>query len=82
VVKLQAFNRWRGRRELARGSRRSAARGQESGDAAEQLSQVRAVLFSLPEAEHQAFVLRHWSGLSTREIAEVLGASESAAPPQ
>ena len=30
------------------------------------------MLWTLPEAQHQAFVLRHWSGLSQNEIAQVL----------
>jgi RNA polymerase sigma factor (sigma-70 family) len=79
VVKRQAFNRWRDRREYPVDDPARDLRVAEPGDAAEQLSQVRAVLLSLPEAQHQAFVLRHWSGLSGREIAEVLGTSESAA---
>jgi RNA polymerase sigma factor (sigma-70 family) len=79
VVKRQAFNRWRDRRELPVEDPAPDRHAAEPGDAAEQLSQVRAVLFSLPGAQHQAFVLRHWSGLSTREIAQVLGTSESAA---
>jgi RNA polymerase sigma-70 factor (ECF subfamily) len=79
VVKRQAFNRWRDRRELPVEDPAVAQQTAEPGEAAEQLSQVRAVLFSLPEAQHQAFVLRHWSGLSTREIGQVLGTTESAA---
>jgi RNA polymerase sigma-70 factor (ECF subfamily) len=79
VVKRQAFNRWRDRRELPVEDLAEAQHAVEPGDAAEQLRQVRAVLLSLPESQHQAFVLRHWSGLSTREIAGVLGTSESAA---
>src|SRR5689334_24324147 len=31
---------------------------------AEALAEVRAALWSLPEPQHHAFVLRHWSGLS------------------
>jgi RNA polymerase sigma factor (sigma-70 family) len=79
VVKRQAFNRWRDRREYPVDDPARDLHVAEPGDAAEQLSQVRAVLLSLPEAQHQAFVLRHWSGLSGKEIAEVLGTSESAA---
>ena len=79
VVKRQAFNRWRDRRELPVEDPAVDLHAAEPGEAAEQLSQVRAVLFSLPEAQHQAFVLRHWSGLSTREIGQVLGTTESAA---
>lgn len=79
VVKRQAFNRWRDRREFPVDDPARDLRVAEPGDAAEQLTQVRAVLLSLPEAQHQAFVLRHWSGLSGKEIAQVLGTSESAA---
>jgi RNA polymerase sigma factor (sigma-70 family) len=79
VVKRQAFNRWCDRREYPVDDPARDLRVAEPGDAAEQLSQVRAVLLSLPEAQHQAFVLRHWSGLSGKEIAQVLGTSESAA---
>jgi RNA polymerase sigma factor (sigma-70 family) len=79
VVKRQAFNRWRDRRELPVEDPAVDQQTTEPGEAAEKLSQVRAVLFSLPEAQHQAFVLRHWSGLSTREIGQVLGTTESAA---
>jgi RNA polymerase sigma factor (sigma-70 family) len=47
----------------------------------EALAEVRAALWSLPETQHHAFVLRHWSGLSQDEIADVLettpGAVES-----
>ena len=38
----------------------------------EELAAVRAALWTLPESQHQAFVLRHWSGLSQNEIADVL----------
>ncbi len=52
----------------------------DAGEAAE-LADVRASLWSLPEPQHHAFVLRHWSGLSQAEIADVLettaGAVES-----
>ena len=44
----------------------------------EELAAVRAALWTLPESQHQAFVLRHWSGLSQNEIAEVLETSPSA----
>jgi RNA polymerase sigma-70 factor (ECF subfamily) len=47
----------------------------------EALAAVRSMLWALPESQHQAFVLRHWSGLSQDEIADVLettpGAVES-----
>jgi RNA polymerase sigma factor (sigma-70 family) len=45
---------------------------------AEALAQVRAALWSLPEPQHHAFVLRHWSGLSQDEIADVLATTPGA----
>jgi RNA polymerase sigma factor (sigma-70 family) len=45
---------------------------------AEALAQVRAALWSLPEPQHHAFVLRHWSGLSQGEIADVLATTPGA----
>ena len=45
---------------------------------AEELAFVRATLWTLPENQHHAFVLRHWSGLSQNEIAEVLATSPAA----
>jgi len=44
----------------------------------EELAAVRANLWALPEQQHQAFVLRHWSGLSHQEIAAVLETTPSA----
>jgi RNA polymerase sigma factor (sigma-70 family) len=45
---------------------------------AEALDRVRAALWSLPESQHHAFVLRHWSGLSQGEIADVLATTPAA----
>jgi RNA polymerase sigma factor (sigma-70 family) len=45
---------------------------------AEALVRVRAALWSLPESQHHAFVLRHWSGLSQGEIADVLATTPAA----
>ncbi len=45
---------------------------------AEALAEVRAVLWSLPQPQHHAFVLRHWSGLSQDEIADVLATTPHA----
>ena len=42
----------------------------------EQIAAVRTALHDLPESQRNAFVLRHWSGLSAREIAEVMDTSE------
>jgi RNA polymerase sigma-70 factor, ECF subfamily len=78
VVRRQVYNLWRGRRETALAELPEATVEAPDGEAAAELRRVRMVLFSLPEAQHQAFVLRHWSGLSNREIAAVLDTSESA----
>lgn len=78
VVKRQAYNRWRDRTPAGLETDVRDRPTDGAQEAAERLAEVRAVLFSLPEAQHQAFVLRHWSGLGPREIAEVLGTSESA----
>jgi hypothetical protein len=45
---------------------------------AEALAEVRSTLWALPESQHHAFVLRHWSGLSQDEIADVLGTTPGA----
>jgi RNA polymerase sigma factor (sigma-70 family) len=45
---------------------------------AHELAAVRSMLWTLPEAQHSAFVLRHWTGLSQQEIADVLETTESA----
>lgn len=78
VVRRQVYNLWRGRRETALAELPEATVEDSDGGAVAELRRVRMVLFSLPEAQHQAFVLRHWSGLSNREIAAVLDTSESA----
>jgi RNA polymerase sigma-70 factor, ECF subfamily len=78
VARRQVYNLWRSRRESARGDLAEAIIETSDGEALSELRRVRMVLFSLPESQHQAFVLRHWSGLSNREIADVLETSESA----
>ena len=78
VVRRQTYNLWRDRRETAVDRVSETAAPEADADALAELRRVRSVLFSLPEAQHQAFVLRHWSGLANREIAEVLGTTESA----
>ena len=45
---------------------------------AQALADVRSTLWALPESQHHAFVLRHWSGLSQDEIADVLGTTPGA----
>jgi RNA polymerase sigma factor (sigma-70 family) len=52
--------------------------GGTEAEEAEALAAVRALLWTLPEAQHHAFVLRHWSGLSQSEIADVLATTTSA----
>jgi RNA polymerase sigma-70 factor (ECF subfamily) len=47
-------------------------------DEASELAAVRSMLWTLPEKQHHAFVLRHWSGLSQREIAVLLETTPSA----
>lgn len=79
VVKRRAFNLRRDRREAPSDQMESlAGAATDAPDAAEQLEKVRATLWSLPEAQHQAFVLRHWSGLSYEEIASVLDTTPAA----
>lgn len=77
VVKRQAFNRWRDRREIPSSGSMPEARSVDDDSAVDEVARVRLLLYSLPQAQHQAFVLRHWSGLSNREIAGVLDTSES-----
>jgi RNA polymerase sigma factor (sigma-70 family) len=55
----------------------TAARNGDT-DAVAELARIQALLYTLPEPQHQAFVLRHWSGLSNREIAAVLATTEPA----
>lgn len=79
AVKHRAFNLARDRREVPVDEPvRSAAPADYGRDEAEQLADVRGMLWTLPEAQHQAFVLRHWSGLSQGEIAQVLETTPTA----
>ncbi len=55
-----------------------APRHDEDAAEAEALAEVRSTLWALPESQHHAFVLRHWSGLSQDEIADVLGTTAGA----
>jgi RNA polymerase sigma-70 factor, ECF subfamily len=79
VTKNRSLNVVRDRRELPTAEVR-VARTETAYDAqeAEALAAIRAVLWSLPENQHHAFVLRHWSGLSQSDIAEVLATTPSA----
>lgn len=79
AVKHKAFNLARDRREVPVDEPARTATAAESGrDEAAQLADVRGMLWTLPEAQHQAFVLRHWSGLSQDEIAQVLETTPTA----
>jgi RNA polymerase sigma factor (sigma-70 family) len=55
-----------------------APRHDEDAAEADALAEVRATLWALAESQHHAFVLRHWSGLSQDEIADVLGTTAGA----
>ncbi len=79
AVKHRAYNLARDRRELPLDNAEPAVRPTDpSCDEAVALAEVRGMLWTLPEAQHQAFVLRHWSGLSQNEIAHVLDTTPSA----
>jgi RNA polymerase sigma-70 factor, ECF subfamily len=78
ATKHRALNLIRDRRD-APVAQVDPAAGCTSGDGeAEALAEVRAVLWTLPEPQHHAFVLRHWSGLSQDEIADVLATTPHA----
>jgi len=79
AVKHRAFNLARDRREVPVAAPVVPVESHESsGDEAAQLAEVRGMLWTLPEPQHHAFVLRHWSGLSQNEIADVLETTPSA----
>jgi RNA polymerase sigma-70 factor, ECF subfamily len=79
AVKHRAFNLARDRREIPlEEAAAGVQRDEPARDEAAELAEVRGMLWTLPEAQHQAFVLRHWSGLSQNEIADVLETTPSA----
>ena len=79
VVRTRALNLRRDSHDIALGDRlEQLATAVDPGEHSDDLARVRAILWSLPEAQHQAFVLRHWCDVSNREIAQVLGTTESA----
>jgi RNA polymerase sigma-70 factor (ECF subfamily) len=80
AAKRRSLNLLRDRREaaMAGDDSRLAARDQPDSEEAEALAAVRSTLWALPESQHQAFVLRHWSGLSQDEIADVLDTTPGA----
>ena len=79
-TKYRSLNVIRDRREIPTdGTGFDALAAPESdGVEAGELAAVRSMLWALPESQHQAFVLRHWSGLSQTEIADVLSTTTSA----
>lgn len=79
VVRTRALNLRRDSHDIALGDQLDQlAAAVDPGEHGDDLARVRAILWSLPEAQHQAFVLRHWCDVSNREIAQVLGTTESA----
>lgn len=79
AVKHRAFNLARDRHEVPVDGPVWPAEPTGGGaDEAAQLAEVRGMLWTLPELQHHAFVLRHWNGLSQNEIAEVLDTTPSA----
>lgn len=51
-------------------------RPDEATERAQTLSKVRGALEKLPSRQRQAFVLRHWEGLSTADTAQAMACSE------
>ncbi len=80
ATKNRSLNLIRDRRELPTDDLRVESRPSDSADRDElaALAAVRATLWALPETQHQAFVLRYWSGLSQNEIADVLSTTAGA----
>ena len=80
ATKNRSLNAIRDRRELPTSNAILEAHAAIESDPqeADALAAVRATLWTLPESQHQAFVLRHWSGLSQAEIADVLETTPAA----
>ncbi len=79
TMRRRAFNLARDRRDVASDELSSQADIADVSSSAalnEQIAAVRTALEQLPESQRHAFVLRHWSGLSAQEIAEVMDTSE------
>lgn len=49
-----------------------------AGDSDESLAFIADPIRKLPDRQREVFILRHWSGLSTTETAEILGISDGA----
>jgi RNA polymerase sigma factor (sigma-70 family) len=78
ATKHRSLNLIRDRRDMPAAEIEPPATFAPDEGEAEALAQVRAALWSLPEPQHHAFVLRHWSGLSQGEIADVLATTPGA----
>jgi RNA polymerase sigma factor (sigma-70 family) len=78
ATKHRSLNLIRDRRDTPAPEVHAPARPSPGVAEAEALADVRASLWSLPEHQHHAFVLRHWSGLSQDEIADVLATTPAA----
>jgi RNA polymerase sigma factor (sigma-70 family) len=78
ATKYRSLNLIRDRRDTPAAAIEPPATFAPDEREAEALAQVRAALWSLPEPQHHAFVLRHWSGLSQDEIADVLATTPGA----
>src|SRR5881398_2444044 len=80
VAKHSAYKLARDRREVPtdRMEQYEASSDAAEDDPAVELRRLRATLYSLPEHQHQAFVLRYWSGLSVIEIAGTLSLTPKA----
>jgi RNA polymerase sigma-70 factor (ECF subfamily) len=80
ATKHRSLNMLRDRREapMADAQLPVGPRYDPDPNEAEALAEVRSTLWALPESQHHAFVLRHWSGLSQDEIADVLGTTPGA----
>jgi RNA polymerase sigma factor (sigma-70 family) len=80
AAKHRSLNTIRDRREapMAESELPLSPRHDPDPSEAAALAAVRSTLWTLPEGQHQAFVLRHWSGLSQDEIADVLDTTPGA----
>jgi RNA polymerase sigma-70 factor, ECF subfamily len=80
VVRTRALNLRRDQHEIpVHGHRLELLAGAvDPVDTGDELGRIRAVLWSLPEAQHHAFVLRHWCDMPNRDIAAALATTESA----
>src|SRR5947199_3679008 len=78
ATKHRSLNLLRDRRETPSAEVEASVPFASGQSEAEALAEVRAALWSLPETQHHAFVLRYWSGLSQDEIADVLATTPGA----